>query len=128
MFILRFYDRNGIELNLGDIVRISDGRRFQFYSEVKYLDNGVIAPFSTFSYHSIEKVDHVPEGATLSTETRYRIWWINNSDEDDEEYCDKFKSYLQSWRECETWIDNKCWRIEPMKNVNNSTQQSLDFG
>lgn len=128
MFILRLYDRNGIELKLGDIVRISDGRRFQFYSEIKYLDHGVITPFSTFSYHSIEKVSEVPEGATLSTETRYRIWWINNSDEEDEEYADKFKAYLQSWRECETWIDNKCYRIDPMQNVNNSTQQSLDFG
>lgn len=39
MFILELYDRLGNKLNLGDIVKVSDGRgSFQFFAEVKYLE------------------------------------------------------------------------------------------
>lgn len=130
MFILRLYDRNGIELKLGDIVRISDGRYWHFYAEVKYLKDGAITPFNTFSFHSFEKIDKLPEGVVKSTEPLYNIWYKPSDmlDESDEDYlAEKFKAYLASWRYCEHWIDKECYRIEPMQNVNNSTQQSLDF-
>ena len=39
MFILEFQDRNGNKLAIGDIVKISNGKEFNFYAEVKYLEN-----------------------------------------------------------------------------------------
>ena len=99
MWKLKLFDRNGVELNEGDIVRISGDRQIQFYSEVKYLGNGVIAPFHTFSFHSVEKCDQLPLHAVKCDEERYNIWYIDLPDEDG--LAEQHKHYLQSWRECE---------------------------
>jgi hypothetical protein len=118
MFILKLYDRLGNELKEGDIVKISDGRRWKFFAEVKYLkDEQVITPFHTFSFSSFERVDSLPDGVIKSTEERYGIWWLEGDDEEDPE---TFEEYLSSWRECEHHIDKRCWRIE---NVKSSTEQ-----
>lgn len=115
MFRLRLLDRNGIELKLGDTVRISDGRYWTFYSEIKYLGNGEITPFSTFSYHSIEKVDKLPEGLVESTETRYKIWIDPNYNHEDRG-SNNFETYLADWRFVEEWLRKRYFIIEPEKN------------
>jgi hypothetical protein len=123
MFVLKLFDRLGNELSEGDIVKISDGERFSFYSEIKYLESeNVIAPFHTFSFHSMEKVDRVPEIATKSTEERYGIWYVCIDDsESDNKSLEDFQNYLMSWRECEYAINDRCWRIDKI----NSKQQNL---
>ena len=109
-FRLTLYDRNGIALNLGDIVKISDGHRFTFYSEVKYLaQEKTITPFHTFSFSSIEKVDKVPDYAIKSTEERYDMWYLPNPDND--ENGESHRDYLMSWRECEHNL--RAWTLEP---------------
>ena len=111
MFILELYDRLGQKLNIGDIVKISDGRHFKFYAEVKYLaDEECIAPFHTFSFHSFEKVDKVPENAIQSTEERYKIWYIDNPESDDN--AKNYEHYLIEWRKCEVLLRNKIFRIK----------------
>ena len=111
MFKLKLYDRNGVELKLGDIVKVISGRNFQFFAEVKYLpDEQVITPFGTFSFHSFEKVDTLPDNAVKSTEERYNIWYSEDPEKDDQ--AEDFKSYLLDWRECETNIEKRLWRIE----------------
>lgn len=111
MFTLKLYDRKGQELKIGDIVKISDGRRFTFFAEVKYLESeNVITPFHTFTFHSVEKVDSVPPEAQKSTEDRYNIWFIDSYEED--EASKDFDRFLMSWRACEHNIDNRMWRIE----------------
>lgn len=63
-FILTLFDRLGNPLNEGDFVKISDGRRWTFFCEVKFLPDGYsIAPFSTFSFHSVEKIGSIPVDA-----------------------------------------------------------------
>jgi intein/homing endonuclease len=113
MFLLKLYDRKGKELNEGDIVAVSDGKRFTFYCEVKYLaKEKVIAPFHTFSFHSFEKVDKVPANAVESTEERYKIWYIYNEEATADEAADKAKNYLMDWRECEHLLSEKCFQIQ----------------
>lgn len=114
MFILKLQDRNGNELNEGDLVRISDGNKFTFYSEVKYLEKeNAIAPFHTFSFHSIEKVDTLPDGLTQGKEERYKMWYHgSNAITDPNGKIDKsYSEYLMSWRACERQIDNRCFSI-----------------
>lgn len=114
MFVLKLYDRKGKELKLGDIVKVSLRGQFQFYAEVKYLpEENVVTPFHTFSFHSFEKVDKAPARAIKSTETRYNIWYVNDSDVDD--HAEKFEHYLMEWRACEHNLNNRCWRIELLK-------------
>lgn len=110
MFYLKLYDRLGNELNEGDIVRVSNGRAFSFYSEVKYLeDKEDIAPFHTFSFHSFEKVDEVPENAIEASEDRYKIWYLPEDEEDlSSENAEK---YLIDWRQCEHLLEKKVYRI-----------------
>lgn len=111
MFQLKLYDRNKIELNEGDIVKISNGRTFTFYAEVKYLEKEkCITPFHTFSFHSFVKVDTLPDGAIKSTEERYNIWWVENPEEDLSR--DKFERYLIDWRACEHLLEMRCFDIE----------------
>lgn len=113
-FALTLHDRNGERLNMGDIVKVSNRGEFSFYSEVKYLaDEKKIAPFHTFSFHSFEKVNNVPDHAKLSTEPRYKIWFINNPEADND--AEKFEDYLMDWRACEHEIDSSCFRIELIK-------------
>jgi hypothetical protein len=103
MFTVKLYDKNGTELNIGDIVKISDGRRVHFYSEVKFIGQGILAPFHTFSFLSIEKSD-LPENAVKSKEERYNIWFINEPEESE-----VTNEYLMSWKQCETHLH--AWKI-----------------
>lgn len=110
MFHLKLYDRLGNELNEGDIVKVSNGRAFTFYSEVKYLeDKEDIAPFHTFSFHSFEKVDKVPENAIRANEERYKIWYLPDGETDD--LADSAAKYLIDWRQCEHLLEKKVYRI-----------------
>ena len=115
MFTLILTDRNGTPLNEGDIVRISNAERFTFYAEVKYLEKEkAIAPFHTFSFHSFEKVDSVPDKAKLSTEERYKIWYVYDESADADDNAKAHEGYLIDWRTCEHLIDGgkKCFHIE----------------
>lgn len=113
MFKLTLYDRKGIELKLGDIVKISNRKVCDFFARVTWLEQEkVIAPFHTFSFHSFEKVDNVPAAAVKSTETRYDIWYLHSDDKLDDEASENFEGYLMSWRECESQLNNRSWRIE----------------
>ena len=113
MFILKLQDRKGMILNEGDIVKISDGKSFNFYSEIKYLEQEkAIAPFHTFSFHSFEKVDVVSENAVLSTEKRYKIWFMQNPEIDNSPQ--DGEKYLIDWRACEHLLNQRCFLIEPI--------------
>lgn len=115
MFRLELYDRIGNKLSLGDIVKVSDGKGISFYAEVKYLESEkVIAPFHTFSFHSFEKVDSVPEHAKKANEERYNIWYTNSPELNDKEAAEYANEYLMSWRQCEHLIEKRCFRIEPV--------------
>lgn len=113
MFKLELYDRIGNKLNLGDIVKISNGREFSFYAEVKYLENEkIITPFHTFSFHSFEKVDSVPEHAKKSSEERYNIWYTHSPELDEKEASEYANKYLIDWRQCEHLLEKRCFRVE----------------
>lgn len=113
MFILKLQDRKGNELNEGDIVKISDGKSFTFFAEVKYLESeGIITPFHTFSFHSFEKIDKLPEGAIKSKEDRYNIWCLYREDAEEDKEAADFNRYLTSWRECEHHLERRSWKIE----------------
>ena len=116
MFILTLHDRNGVELKLGDLVKISNGRRFTFFSEVKWLEKEqVIAPFNTFSFHSFEKVDKIPEKAVKRiVEGDYDCWYLYDEDAEDDSYADQARSYLKSWRDLEMLIESRAYRIKPI--------------
>lgn len=111
MFTLELYDRLGQKLNIGDIVKISDGHHFKFFAEVKYFsDEKTITPFGTFSFHSFEKVEKVPETAIQSTEERYKIWYENNPESDLKSK--EYDHYLLEWRHLESLLSKKIFRIE----------------
>lgn len=113
-FILTIHDRKGVELNEGDVVAVFDRRNYTFFAEVKWLESEqVLTPFHTFSFHSFEKVDKVPENATLSTEERYKIWYLPEAEKDNED--GNFEKYLSGWRECEYLLENRCYRINKTK-------------
>ena len=100
MYKLKLHDRNGEPLSEGDIVRISNGKSFAFYSEVKYLEKEQsIAPFCTFSFHSFVKVNQVPRQAIRMKEERYECWFLPDAEADNPE--EAANSYLIEWRECE---------------------------
>lgn len=112
MFLLKLFDREGNELNESDVVKVSDGKCFNFYAEVKYLESEkVIAPFHTFSFHSFVKVDSIPENAVRSTETRYKIWFLQDPSKDEKP--EDGERYLIDWRCCEHLLTQRCYRIEP---------------
>jgi hypothetical protein len=112
MFTLTLHDRNGIELKEGDIVKISNGKEFTFYSEVKWLEKEKdIAPFHTFSFHSFEKVDKVPEKASKSTNETYDIWFIYSEDAEIDKDAGIHEKYLASWRQCEQFIEKRSYQI-----------------
>lgn len=117
MFKLKIYDRKGIELKEGDIVKISDGRRFTFYCEVKYLEKEmIITPFHTFSFHSVEKVNEVPVHAIKSTEERYSIWYVDHDVAEADNNRESFEKYLSDWRCCEYTLKERMYRIERIKS------------
>ncbi len=112
MFTLELYDRKGVKLELGDIVKVSDGRDFHFFAEVKYLESEqCITPFHTFSFHSFEKIDSVPENAIKSTEERYNIWYFHTLEAEQDKKAEEFRDYLMSWRECEIELKKRAFRI-----------------
>jgi len=116
MFKLEIYDRKGIKLNIGDIVKVSNGKEFSFYSEVKYLEKErALTPFHTFSFHSFEKVDAVPDHAQKATEERYNIWFTHSPQLDDTEAAEQANKYLIDWRSCERFLDNRTFKIELLK-------------
>lgn len=118
MFTLTIHDRNGNQLNEGDIVEIHNGRHFTFWAEVKYLqEEQTIAPFHTFSFSSVEKVDKVPENAVKSTETRYGIWFLQDQEQHLQEDEGQFEKFLASWRECEYQLNQRCYRINKMEKA-----------
>lgn len=113
MFTLELYDRIGNKLSLGDIVKVSNGREFTFFAEVKYLESEkVITPFHTFSFHSFEKVETIPEHAKKSTEERYNIWYTYSPELDEKESAEYANKYLISWRVCEHLLEERCFRVE----------------
>ena len=112
MFTLTIHDRKGTQLKEGDIVKVSDRKNFNFYAEVKFLEpEKVLAPFHTFSFHSFEKVDRVPDGALKSTEERYGIWYLPDEVKETDEDGEQFNDYLMSWRACEHELEARSWRI-----------------
>ncbi|TXI90600.1 MAG: hypothetical protein E6Q36_01165 [Chryseobacterium sp.] len=116
MFKLTIHDRNGVELKEGDIVKIIVREEFQFFCEVKYLEGDkVLTPFHTFSFHSVEKIDKVPEKAIKSKEERYNIWFMPTKKYDDQGM-EAFSKYLMSWRQCEHLLEKRMWRIERLTN------------
>jgi hypothetical protein len=112
MFTLQLQDRKGNQINLGDILKISDGKAFTFFAEVKFLEKeGIITPFHTFSFHSFERVDKVPDNAIKSKEERYNIWYVYSDEAEKDENANDYEDYLMSWRECERLIDSKAFII-----------------
>jgi hypothetical protein len=113
MFTIKLQDRKGNPLNEGDIVKISDGKAFTFFAEVKFLEKeGVIAPFHTFSFHSFERVDKVPDNAIKSKEEqRYDIWYVYSDEAEKDENANDYENYLLSWRECERLMDSNVFKI-----------------
>lgn len=112
MFILSLFDREGTELKIGDIVKVSDGKKFDLFAEVKYLpEEQIITPFHTFSFSSFVKVDKIPEHAMKSTETRYGIWYVVSPERDNEEGIKNAEQYLADWRICEHLLESRCFRI-----------------
>lgn len=112
MFKLQLFDHHGNALKLGDILRVNTGQSQpqSFYSRLTWLkEEQAIAPFHTFSFHSFEKVDSLPENAVKSTEARYDIWYAENNDDTKE----VFENYLMSWRQCEDLLKDRCFRIVP---------------
>ena len=104
-------DRKGNILNEGDIVKISDGKRFTFFSEVKYNpEKKCIYPFHTFSFHSFEKVSEVPIDALQSNQEDYKVWYTINPEEDGE--AQRYSHYMRSWKECERLLEDQCFFIE----------------
>jgi hypothetical protein len=113
MFLLELYDRIGNKLKIGDIVKVSNGQDFSFFAEVKYLEEEqVITPFHTFSFHSFEKVEKVPDNAKLLDEKRYKIWYVYPPEKDDEKAKKDAEKYLSSWRNCEHHLEKRCYRIK----------------
>lgn len=118
MFKLELYDRLGQKLNIGDFVKVSNGKEFTFFSEVKWLEaQKVLTPFHTFSFHSFEKIDAIPDGAEKSLNEDYDIWYTNSPELDPIESANQFNEYLMSWRECERLIEKNCFRIELIKQL-----------
>lgn len=113
MFKLTLYDRVGNELKIGDIVKVSNGQRLQFYAEVKYLEaEKVITPFHTFSFHSFEKIETLPENAIRLSEERYAIWYTHSPELDESQAVQHAEKYLIDWRHCEYLLEKRCFRIE----------------
>jgi hypothetical protein len=131
MLILTIHDRKGTELKFGDIVKVSCRDRgtnyFTFFAEVKYLEKEqCIAPFHTFAFHSFEKVDSVPDNAVESQgEDRYRIWYQQDTDAEQDPEPEKYDRYLMEWRECEHLLSEKIFRIHLKEPNKQPVQLSL---
>jgi hypothetical protein len=117
MFILTVHDRNGVELKEGDLVKISNGREFAFYSGVKWLEKEkALAPFDTFTFHSFEKVDSIPENAEKSTNESYNIWFALSDNTEYDGKADEFENYLMSWRRIDVAVKNRSYQIKKIED------------
>lgn len=117
MFILTIHDRNGVELKEGDLVKISNGREFTFYSEVKWLEKEkVLAPFDTFSFHSFEKVDSIPPNAKKSNIESHNVWFALADNTEYDGKADAFKNYLTSWWRINVGIENRSYQIKKIED------------
>jgi hypothetical protein len=105
MFTVKLFDINNQELKIGDLVKIRTGRKSIFYCKIKFIAEGILAPFHTFSFMTIEKVDSIPDNAIPAKEDRYNVWFLA----DDDEQTDITNEYLLSWRQCETLLNS--WKI-----------------
>ena len=114
MFTLELYDRKGTKLNIGDLVKISDGRHFGFYAQVTFLEKeNAIAPFHTFTFHSFEKIDKLPDNVKKSPhEERYNVWYTVSDNKEIDAQAADFAHYLREWRHCERFIDDGYFRIK----------------
>ena len=58
---LQIFDSKGVELKIGDKVKIQSKRyaNLTFYATVQVI-NGQLFPFKTFSFDRITKVDQIP--------------------------------------------------------------------
>ena len=113
MFTLELYDRKGVKLNLGDIVKVSNRYAFGFYAEVKYLeDEEIITPFHTFTFHSFEKVNEIPKEAIRADEERYKVWYVPDPNKEADKEAELFKKYLCEWRDCENLLEKRIFRIK----------------
>jgi hypothetical protein len=113
MFILKLNDRNGLELNENDFVKISNGKSFDFFSQVKYIEETKsIIPFSVFTFHSIVKIDSIPLNAVKSKLADYDVWYLYNDDAEADNDSFLYDNYLRSWRECELKLEDRCFKIE----------------
>lgn len=104
MIQLILKDRKRNPLNFGDLVKVSNGSHFNFFARVTYLEKEkAIAPFHTFSFHSFEKVERVPDNAVKSTQTQYDVWYTpgGESEQERDENAKHYERYLIEWRECE---------------------------
>ena len=119
MFTLELYDRKGVKLNIGDLVKVSDGHHFSFFAEVTFLEHeNAIAPFHTFTFHSFEKIDKLPDNVEKSTiEERYNVWYSVSDKKEIDEQAANFARYLHDWRQCERLIDDGCFRIKLQKQL-----------
>jgi hypothetical protein len=114
MFLVKLYDRKRQELSIGDIVAISDGKRLNFYCRITFLEKEQkLAPFHTFSFHSVEKVAEVPENAVPCSEDRYECWYMGSEAKPDESAAEHAQ-YLLDWRACERFLDKSCFDVVPI--------------
>lgn len=114
MFIVKLKDRNGRPLKLGDIVKLSDGRRITFFVRVTWLpDIKKLAPFHTFSFHSIEyvgdNVESLPDDVVQCTEPRFDCWFCPGERPDNN--AAEHERYLMEWRLAENVLSS-CYDIE----------------
>jgi hypothetical protein len=111
---IKLFDRDKQELNFGDIVAISDGHALKFYAEVQYMEaDRAISPFHTFSFHSVKKVDKVPDDAVECDEPRFKCWYAPKPEIDD--YGQKIENYLMAWRECERFLEQSMFEVFPVE-------------
>lgn len=131
MLLLTIHDKNGTELNFGDIVKVesySCGRHYTFFSEVKYLpESQSIAPFHTFAFHGVEKVDKLPDGAVQMDEQRYRCWMLFHEDTENSPSEKSYSRYLMEWRECEHLLSEKIFRIHIAEDGKYTKGQQLNL-
>lgn len=114
MFIVKLKDRNGRPLRLGDIVKISDGKRITFFVRVTWLPEiKKLVPFHTFSFHSIEyvgdNVEVLPDGIVQCVEPRFDCWFMPGTNLDAS--AKAHEQYLMEWRKCENVLES-CYDIE----------------
>lgn len=116
MFLLKIYDRDCVELKLGDIVEVSDGKKIKFYCRVTFLESvQKLAPFHTFSFHSVRKVEAPHVNATRCTEDRYECWYLAGDDQIDDMNAATHEKYLADWQACERLLEKSAFSVIPVQ-------------